>query len=242
MDSDHGDNRNDDPAVVKVSAGDVSYYVNDPKGNTFEGQFVDASSMDPFAPAIGNYVVFRGLTLDELEIRLKGDESLGRHADGRPSIAGIQIVSGADRENVIDEARAESGVTLTGMWRWGTTGSPGYTAGWSTRRLPRIISTAMPTSRPMRFGPGRCGSYHRRERARPDFGEAGDDLILGDNARLVLFDGEIISLNPKDCGHGNCFGHYDYHDHDDRQTTAAMISITIMIRILILMGSWASSF
>ena len=50
-----------------------------------------------------------GLTLDQLKIRLTGDETLGRDADGRPSIAGIQIVSGADRTNVIDTAKGKVG-------------------------------------------------------------------------------------------------------------------------------------
>src|SRR5690606_22424416 len=74
FDSDDADARNQALAVLKISAGGQAYYVNDPKGNTFSGEFVDASSTDKNAPGTGNYVVFRGLTVDQLQIRITGDE------------------------------------------------------------------------------------------------------------------------------------------------------------------------
>jgi len=214
LDSDEGDNRYDDPAVIKVRAGDVSYYVNDPKGNTFEGQFVDASSMDPFAPAIGNYVVFRGLTLDELEIRLKGDESLGRHADGRPSIAGIQIVSGADRENVIDAAAGRIGGDFDRDVAVGDNGIARLYGGViyeaaSTDHFngdARFAADEIWTGDDADLIIGGSGSDRI-------YGDSGDDLILGDNARLLLFNGEVIGLNPGTHEHGYGFGHNNHQDY-----------------------------
>ena len=57
FDSDQADNYNDNPAVVKITAGGVSYYANDPKGSTFDGTFVDASSTDKLHPNDAGYAL-----------------------------------------------------------------------------------------------------------------------------------------------------------------------------------------
>jgi Ca2+-binding RTX toxin-like protein len=223
FDSDEGDNRHDDPAVVKISAGGVDQYVNDPKGNTFGGTFVDASSTDRYAPATGNYVVFRGLTLDELQIRLKGDESLGHKADGRPSIAGIQIVSGADRDKAIDLAADRIGgdfdndlvlgdnATINwygGMIYEAVATGPQQTAPWSSFQADTIT-----TGEGADVVVGGNGNDHI-------MGGEGGDLLLGDNARLLWDNSLILELGEADDWndgqhkhHGHWYHHHDHHGH-----------------------------
>jgi Ca2+-binding RTX toxin-like protein len=207
LDSDQADHDKDDPAVVKVSAGGISYFVNDPKGNTFDGTFVNASAEDPDAPGRGNYVVFSGLDLAQLSIRISGDETLGRHADGRPSIAAIQIVSGAGREHVV----------LTGDTDEDRVVGDNAVVRWFGGQVYEIVATDLQPN-------GSLSDYQSDTITLGDgadiaiggnggddlTGGEGDDLLLGDNARILLFKGEVIGLEPG----ASTDWHHD-HDHDD---------------------------
>ena len=46
------------------------FYLNDPDGNIFRGEFVEVTSTSPELAQIGNYVVFRGLTADTMQLRI----------------------------------------------------------------------------------------------------------------------------------------------------------------------------
>jgi Ca2+-binding RTX toxin-like protein len=209
--NDDADNHDHEHDVVKISAGDTSYYVE--QGATFDGNFVDASSMDRCAPGRGNYVVFRGLTLDQLSIRLSGDDWIGHHHDGEASIAGIQIVSGAGRTQAIDVAAGRIGGDFdkdlvfgdnaTVHWFGGKiyealATDPVATAGGSTFQSDTITSGVGAD-----IVVGGNGA---------DFiaGGEGHDLLVGDNARLLFFKGEVIGLGD-DGNPGNWdYDHYDY--------------------------------
>ena len=153
--------------------------------------------------------MLRGLTLDELEIRLEGDETLGRHADGRPSIAGIQIVSGAGRENVIDTVAGKIGGDFDRDAVLGDNGIGRLYNG----TIYELVSTDLAN--------GEAGFQTDTISAGDEAdlliggngndtisGQSGDDLILGDNARLILFDGDVIGLPINEKHHGD-------HDRDD---------------------------
>jgi Ca2+-binding RTX toxin-like protein len=213
FDSDQADNYRECQAVVKLTAGGQTYYANDPEGHTFDGTFVDASSTDKYAPKTGNYVVFRGLTLDQLNIRLTGDETLGRDADGRPSIAGIQIVSGAERANVIDTAKGKIGGDFDNDKVIGDNGVVHYFKG----QIYEISSTT-PVAAPnaafeadtIMTGEG-ADIVIGGNGADHIIGGAGNDLLLGDNARLLFGSGEVLGVGD--------FGDWDHdhghhHDHD----------------------------
>jgi hypothetical protein len=201
IDSDQADHDRDDPSMVRVSAGGQSLLLNDPQGQTFDGSFVEGR----------NYVVFRGLTLEQLAIRIEGDESLGRHTDGRASIAGIQVVSGADRANVVisgdtDEDKVVGDNAALRFFR-------GEVYEISTLDVQGSAAASPYQGDTISTGAGAdivIGGNGGDDLS----GGEGDDLLLGDNAVLRFFQGGIIDLDT-DCddGHGHDFHHDHHHDH-----------------------------
>ena len=181
---------------VKVSAAGRDFYVLDDAGNRFDGRFVEVTSHNPLAPQRGNLVVFRGLTaVEALSIRISGDETLGRNADGVPSIAAIQIVSGADRENVV----------LAGDYDRDRVVGDNAVVRWFAGEVYEIRTTNITPAAPSSAfqgdvivtGDGADVAIGGNGGDDISGGE-GHDLILGDNARLVLFGGEIVGLSDAD--------------------------------------------
>jgi len=216
--------------AVKISAGGTSYYVEE--GSTFDGTFVDASSTDRCVPGRGNYVVFRGLTLDQLSIRLSGDDWNGHHDDGEASIAGIQIVSGAGRAQAIDVAAGRIGGDFdkdlvfgdNAIVRWfggeiyeALATNPVATAGDSTFQSDTITS-----GEGADIVVGGNGNDHI-------FGGEGHDLLLGDNARLLFFKGGVIGLGDGNPGNWDDDRHNDNGDeHDDHFNVFEVCGIQLL--------------
>jgi Ca2+-binding RTX toxin-like protein len=112
-----GDNErtDDENYVFEIKGGDLdknimsSYYLNDWKGYTFNGEFrqVTATTYTPTAYGIvpnmemvGNYVVFRNVTAKNFALRIK-NLKVGTYSPlNMPCVAGIQFVSGSGRAKV----------------------------------------------------------------------------------------------------------------------------------------------
>lgn len=215
LDNDDGrghDNHHGDLSVVNVSAGGTSYYVNDPHGNTFNGSFVDASSNNPFAPQQGNYVVFRGLTLDQISIRISEDETLGHKTGGLPSISGIQIVAGADRAIAVDPASGRIGGDFDADIVAGDNAVVRWFGGdvYEITTLGPVTALQADTIVTGEGADSAIGGYGDDSLA----GGEGDDLLLGDNARIVLRDGKVVGLDDRRGGHDD---DRDDDRHDDRR-------------------------
>jgi Ca2+-binding RTX toxin-like protein len=206
---DHDQQRDLDPSIVRITAAGTDYYVNDPGYNHFDGSFVDASSTDPLAPAQGNYVVFRGLSLEQLSIRIARNDALGYKTGGPASIAGIQIVAGADRDRAIDLANARIGGDLdrdlvvgdNGGARWfdGDVYAVGTLGPETEQQSDSILSGANVDAVIGGYGDDAID------------GGAGDDLLLGDTAHLLRAEGQILGLadaRQKDNGFGRHFDPY----------------------------------
>jgi Ca2+-binding RTX toxin-like protein len=95
IDEDDRHGRTED-LVRSITDGDTTFYLNDPDGNTFTGEYVQVDSTDAAAPGVGNYVVFRGLSGDEVSIEI---DAVGVDRANLPAINGLQIVG---RNHVID--------------------------------------------------------------------------------------------------------------------------------------------
>ncbi|MCH5375243.1 MAG: hypothetical protein JJ992_14830, partial [Planctomycetes bacterium] len=87
-------------SVRSITDGTTTYFLDDPEGNTFAGTFVEVSSNDPAHPGLGNYVVFRNVSGDSFSLRIDDDSTLNGHPSNHPSIAGLQIVGGPDKDSV----------------------------------------------------------------------------------------------------------------------------------------------
>jgi Ca2+-binding RTX toxin-like protein len=239
-DSGHGHDHDDDDdhdhhdqqGSVKVSIAGLnySYYVDDDYGNRFEGTFVEATSTNPLAPERGNFVVFRGVTGQQaLSLRIAGDESLGRHADGLPSVAGIQIVSGNGSAQHALEALERSREVLetatAGDFDTDRVIGDNAIVRWFDGEVYEIKTTDMHASGSLSpyqsdtITVGEGGDIAIGGNGGDDItGGEGHDLLLGDNARILLFGGEVIDLcesNLPDWRHDQ--GHDDRdgdHDHN----------------------------
>ncbi len=214
-DDDDDDDEDDgwhDTGVVSISAGGIVHYVDD--RGTFDGNFVDASSVNRSAPGRGNYVVFRDLTLSQLSIRLAEDDWKYNHEGGEASIAGIQIVSGADRSKVIDVAAGKIGGDFDEDRAIGDNALvrfffEGEAYEIVTTDLVQAAASSPFQADTIRTGEGADIAIGGNGNDRIS-GEEGHDLLLGDNVHLILFDAQVIGLDD--------FGDWDHkhgHDHDD---------------------------
>ena len=94
-------------SLRRITVGDQTLQLNDPDGNTFDGDYVEATAGDP----LGNYVVFRGLDSGDLvdgklQVRIEAEPG---SSSNRPALNGMQIVG---QSNPID--RIESIFESTG--------------------------------------------------------------------------------------------------------------------------------
>ena len=162
-------------------------------GNNFKGEFIQVKSTDPYAPDSGNYVIFRHLSADLFSLRIDDDELLIDGLNNRPTIAGLQIVGGPDKNDVV----------IAGDWDADAVIGDNGMARFVNGQLIEISSTdSVVVNDDERFqadeistGDGKdvviAGNDHDSIQ-----GGAGDDLLLGDHARVLYADGEVIGLNP----------------------------------------------
>jgi Ca2+-binding RTX toxin-like protein len=188
LDADNG-NSLSEASVRSITDGNTVFYLNDADGNTFKGQFVEATSTDPAAPGTGNYVVFRNLTGDAVSLRIEGEKAHKGGWNNRPSIAAVQIVGGADKDAVVIAGDYDRDAVL------GDNGVGRIYAG----EVYELIATdpangghpfqsdaiAAGDGADLVIG-GNGGDWIR--------GQSGDDLIIGDNARVILFNGQVPGL------------------------------------------------
>ena len=83
-----------------------------PAGHTFQGEFVEAAATRLQDARPGNYVVFRGLTSDTVEIRVDSARSCLEDDGPSPVVNAIQIIGGRDRSRVEIEGDADKDAVL----------------------------------------------------------------------------------------------------------------------------------
>ncbi len=197
LDADNGKSRSDQ-SVRSITDGTTTFFLDDPDGNTFQGEFVEVTSTDPSLPGVGNYVVFRDLSADTLSLRVDDDRTLNSSSSNRPAITGLQIVGGPEKDGVVITGDFERDIVL---------GDNGI-----ARQFEGEIYEVLSTDLANGPAPFQGDTINTGEDADLIIGgngddsingEAGDDLILGDNARLLLSGGEVIGLEPFDSDEGD---------------------------------------
>jgi Ca2+-binding RTX toxin-like protein len=176
-------------SVRQLSDGTTTYYLDDPDGNHFVGEFVEAASMDPAAPARGNYVVFRDLSGDRFSLRIGAEPSLGNLA----ALSAIQIVGGDDKDRVIIQGDQDSdaliGDNARVTWLGGAlvslSGRAAVAAGTAAGGFQADYLSGGPQGDLLIGG---------NDADWLDGGE-GDDRLFGDQVAVVLFEGEIAGLS-----------------------------------------------
>ncbi|MCI0497836.1 MAG: hypothetical protein L0Z54_06065, partial [Thermoplasmata archaeon] len=194
-------------SVRSISDGTTTYYLNDPSGNTFRGEFVEVSSTDPDSPGLGNYVVFRGVSSDTFSIRV---DDVGCWSNwNRPALTAVQVIGGDDREGVVVTGDRDRDVAIGDNARVLLYGGLLYEV--ETTAIATVgegvQEDAISTGDDSDIIIGGNGDDTID-------GEAGDDLILGDNARLLLFAGNVI-WRPASCGCSHGSGGWGGCDDDD---------------------------
>jgi hypothetical protein len=120
----------DDNYIFEVKGGDLansatmkSYYVNDWRGNSFNGEFKEVTATSytiinngvvPNMELIGNYVVFRNVTAQNFAIRIKNVKVGDQSPLNMPCVSGIQIVAGSGRTKVAANDSTGSNVPCNG--------------------------------------------------------------------------------------------------------------------------------
>ncbi|RPJ58623.1 MAG: calcium-binding protein, partial [Acidobacteria bacterium] len=170
-------------AAPQISDGTTTFYLSDPAGHTFQGQFVEVTSTTPGQAQVGNYVVFRGLTAASVRLRIT---SAASDSFIYPVISALQIVGGPDRDTVVRGGDCERDTVA------GDHGA-GYFCGgrlWELRSLDPTVGGAdtIQTGEDTDLVLGGPGDD------RID-GQEGHDVLLGDNGRFTLFNGVVIGLD-----------------------------------------------
>ncbi|NOR32940.1 MAG: hypothetical protein GQ539_17800, partial [Sulfitobacter sp.] len=173
-----------------VSANGDIISLNDPRGANFTGEFIEYDPTNPSLPA--NVVVFRGITGDAFELRINsgGYYKYGKwcwYDHDAPSIAGFQIVGGADKDNVVQQGDWDTDLVL---------GDQGFMRVFDNAVFEFASLTGAPgTSNDTILGGidgdvliGGDGNDTIR-------GEDGDDRIVGDNAHVIIIGGNIVGLD-----------------------------------------------
>ena len=191
----------------------TTYYLNDWKGNTFNGEFKEVTAQSyevfnngvvPNVELIGNYVVFRNISATNFSIRMKNVWSGTQAPLNMPVIAGVQIVAGGQGAGIIANGDYDKDVVI------GDNGLANYTIdvpyGIEDRVDLAKNKVYEAISNVSRFVPGDTHSqsdYIVTGRNQDlviggngndsiDAG-VGDDVVLGDNAKV-----EMVDYNPID--------------------------------------------
>jgi Ca2+-binding RTX toxin-like protein len=159
------------------------------------GEYVRASSTEPESPQAGNYVVFRDVIGDAVNIQVGGQLASGAPLLATPGLAGLQIVGGPDKDEVVIAGDASRDIAL------GDAGRASFLNGIISEIETREhASSEADDEAPMSGkdtllgGDGRdflLGGNDHDEL----FGQEGNDLILGDNGRLSFFAGWLTDFD-----------------------------------------------
>ena len=199
----------DGSSVSAVTLGDTTFYLDDPEGNEFAGEFVAVESTDPAMPGVGNYLVFRNVTGADFSLRIDGEDSNGDKTGSKyPSIAGLQIVAGDGRSDVVPQGDFDTDLVI---------GDQGSASLFNDRVYqlvsePLDLATADDVIMTGADGDIVIGGDGNDS----IMGEDGNDVLIGDSARVMLSAGEIIGLGDADDGkgHGHHHHHHHHHHHD----------------------------
>jgi len=153
-----------DHSVRRLTDGQTTYYLDDPKQHTSFGGYVQVTSTDPEAPEIGNYVVFSDLTLDTFKLRVDDDDT-PNSLRNVPGITAVQVVG---RRHPIDRLETAAG-QFGGNDTIVTGGGPDLVFGGS-------------------------GSDQIETFGLESSGEFDADVVAGDNARATIMLGELRNL------------------------------------------------
>jgi Ca2+-binding RTX toxin-like protein len=188
-----------DNAVRRVSNGTTTFYLADPEGHAFAGEFVEG----------GNYVVFRNVSGDKFSLRIDDASPYHHHGHNHPVLNAIQIVAGADKDGVVIGGDFEEDVVVgdSGHVRM----HQGAIVTVETTEIANVaagidadtISTG--EGRDIVLGGNGADSINAG---------AGDDIVLGDNALVTLFDGRIAGLVHEEDNGWQLSDHHHHHGHD----------------------------
>ena len=175
-----------DSSVYRVSDGTSDLYLSDPEGHTFEGEFIEATAVEPQAAEPGNYVVFRDLVSDAVEIRVVSERNGFGKDRPSPVINAIQIVGGPDKDNVVMGGDAEKDAVLGDNGVAHRFGGGLFDLKTSCSQVAGDDVIYVGDDTDLVMGGSGADEIH---------GEDGHDLVLGDNGRLILFEREVIDLD-----------------------------------------------
>ncbi|MCP4811288.1 MAG: hypothetical protein GY888_02175, partial [Planctomycetaceae bacterium] len=136
----------------------------------------------------GNFVVFRYLSGDDFSLRMRDDDTLG-HGWFRPGIAGLQVVGGSGKDDVVLTGDLDQDFVL---------GDNGYARLQDS--VPYMLS-----STDIRNVEAGIESDRIQTGGESDIiiggndgdnliGDEGHDRIIGDNATVFIYDGDIGCL------------------------------------------------
>ena len=162
-----------------------------PDGNTFTGTYVEVTATDSQAPAVGNYVVFRGLTSNRVEVRV---ESEGNDRQNLPVINGLQVVGQhheVDRFETTDALIGGDDVVRAGGGHdliFGGAGNDDIETYGSGTRGAGDADIVVGDNARATFMLGDLRNLRTPDPARGEgFAERGDDrIVTGNGADLVL--------------------------------------------------------
>ncbi|MEL6550929.1 MAG: hypothetical protein AAFQ54_11870 [Pseudomonadota bacterium] len=183
------EDRRFDPDIRLIGGDGTEFTTDDRRPTEFRGEFVAFDPANPLTPA--NVVIFRNVVGDNFSVRIAGSDVDGDN-DQRNlvTLAGLQIVGGADKDNIVPQGDFDSDRVL---------GDQG-----EIRLLDREVydmrseSTGV-TNAVDKITTGDDGDVVvGGDGADFIYGEDGDDVFAGDNAVIRLFDGEVIQINIAD--------------------------------------------
>ena len=186
---DAGDINSDAGSSVRsISAGSKTALLDDPQGSTFAGEFDDATT-----DGVGNYVVLKNLSVSDLIagiLQIRIDDAGGSSAN-RPSISALQIVRGPGKDTLVDVASNAFGGDFDTDFVAGDNGIARLFNG----ELYELITTDVKYGGADTISSGEDGDVVLGGFDADDIAAgAGHDLVLGDNARIILFGEEVVGL------------------------------------------------
>ena len=177
-----------------VTLNGETLFIEDPLGNNFAGEFIEVGATSAVGVEPGNYVVFRDVTGDSFSLRIGHDDPIGF-----PFLTGIQVVGGSDKDTAVDPATGTYGGDFDSDVVLGDNGL--HRRFNETVFESRTSDAAFGGSDSIfggEDGDVLIGGTHTDPTAGGSIlddldgdylsGEGGNDLLIGDNAKIRFFD------------------------------------------------------
>ncbi|MEM1340777.1 MAG: hypothetical protein AAGF68_00560, partial [Pseudomonadota bacterium] len=178
-----------DPDIRLIGGDGTEYTIDDRRPAEFRGEFVAYDPADPLKPA--NVVIFRDVVGDDFSVRIAGsDEDNDSDRRNLVTLAGLQVVGGADKDNIVPQGDFDSDRVLGDQGDIRLLEREVYAMTAEANGLANAVDkiTTGDDGDVVVGGDGADFAY----------GEDGDDVFAGDNAEIRLFDGEVIQINIAD--------------------------------------------